>query len=201
MIIFLYFVSELTDSVVMRFKQNTYTGTIDSNTLTVDNIILSSGYGAGTEFVLTGGITFFTKYKRNIKYTPNTIYYHLAFIISDFSEYFTLTNMTNVVSLSPRNSLPIETIENKFIVLEIEARRVRAVSVWTSVVIEVIKQEIVSPVFTEAYYRGVYSTDTGLLFNEVISLLSGYDETVIFRLEGGNSGGSNFTNKYFRFIF
>ena len=50
-----YCVLELTDQVVMRFTQNTYTGTIDSSGLSLDDIILGSGYAPGTEFILTGG--------------------------------------------------------------------------------------------------------------------------------------------------
>lgn len=82
--------------------------------------------------------------------------------------------------------LPIEATENTFIVLEIEARRVGAVSDWSSVVIDIIRQETISPVFTQAYYRGAYNAESGLQFNQVISLLYGYDETVSFSLDGGN---------------
>ena len=107
-------------------------------------------------------------------------------MITDYVTHFKLTPDANIVSLSLSDSLPIDTTENAFIVLEIEAKRERAVSVWTSVVIEIIRQEIVSPVFTQPYYRGVYNDESGLEFNEIISLLYGFDEMVSFTLDGGN---------------
>lgn len=42
----------------MRFSQTTYTGTIANSGLTAENIVLSSGYAASTQFVLTGGMIF-----------------------------------------------------------------------------------------------------------------------------------------------
>lgn len=106
-------------------------------------------------------------------------------MISEYSQHFTPTPNNNVVSLSLLSPLPIEATENAFILLEIEARRERAVSAWTSVVIEVVRQEIVPPVFAQAYYRGAYNAESGLQFTQVISLSHGYDDTVSFTLDGG----------------
>lgn len=106
-------------------------------------------------------------------------------MISEYAEHFRPTANNNVVSLSLLSPLPIEATENAFILLEIEARRERAVSVWTSVVIEIVRQEIVPPVFTQAYYRGAYNAESGLQFTQVISLSHGYDDTVSFTLDGG----------------
>lgn len=88
--------------------------------------------------------------------------------------------------MSLSNPLPIDATENTFILLEIEARRVGAVSDRTSVVIDIIRPEIIAPVFTQPYYRGAYNAESGLQFNQVISLLTGYDETVSLSLDGGN---------------
>lgn len=89
-------------------------------------------------------------------------------------------------------TLPTDTIQDPFIVLEIEARRERAASVWTSVIINIVEQEIVHPVFTNAYYVGIYNADTEVLqFDEIISLSSGFDDTVTFHLEGGNHSVNN----------
>lgn len=105
---------------------------------------------------------------------------------SDYYEHFTLTPNENVLALSLPNSLPIDEIDNTFIVLEIKATRENAVPDRTSVVIDIIRQEIVSPVFTHAFYRGAYNAESGLQFNDAISLAYGYDGTVTFSLDGGN---------------
>ncbi|XP_063890391.1 uncharacterized protein LOC110384111 [Helicoverpa armigera] len=150
------FPSELTDPVVMRFAQNTYTATIDNNGLTADHIVLSTGYAPGTEFVHTG----------------------------DYSSYFSITPNENRVTLSLLNPLPTDVIPNSFVVLEIAATRERAVSASTSIVVDIIQEEIVPPKFTQPFYRGVYDPESGLQFNEVISLLYGHDDTVDFHLDG-----------------
>lgn len=70
--------------------------------------------------------------------------------------------------------------------MEFEARRDRAVPVSTSIVIDLVKEEIpIIPVFNQAFYTGVYTEENVLRFEETISLLQGYDETVTFSLEGG----------------
>ncbi|KAJ8732022.1 hypothetical protein PYW08_014752 [Mythimna loreyi] len=146
-----------TEQVIMRFSQKTYIGAIENNVLTVENISLSSGYGEDAEFILTG----------------------------NFSDHFALSlNDGGVLSLFLIHPLPVAATENTFIVLEMQARRERAVSAWTSVVIEIITPEIVAPVFTQAYYRGAYNAESGLYYKEVISLSQGYDETVSFFLVG-----------------
>ncbi|KAJ8732758.1 hypothetical protein PYW07_015357 [Mythimna separata] len=147
---------DLTDRAVLRFTQNTYIGTIKSTGLIVDSISLSSGYDEDIQFLLSG----------------------------DFVDYFSISAYKNVLTLWLDNPLPVAATEKGFIVLEIEARRERAISGWTSVVIEVIRQEIAAPVFTQAYYRGAYNAESGLHFNQNISLSHGYDETVTFFLDG-----------------
>lgn len=114
-------------------------------------------------------------------------------MISDHSEEFKLEDNKNVVTLTLPGSLPDEATENAFIVLEIEARRTRAIPVWTSVVIEVIREGIDPLVFEQAYYRGAYHAESGLQFNQVISLSQGYHESVVFDLEGGNLQRYNLT--------
>lgn len=83
-------------------------------------------------------------------------------------------------------TLPSEIIENnKFIVLEINAQRDRAVPVSTTILIDIIKEDVIPLVFSQAYYRGVYTEETGLSFNEQISLSNGYDDSAEFELQGG----------------
>lgn len=55
----------------------------------------------------------------------------------------------------------------------------------TSIVIEILTEELIVPQFTNAYYRGSYTENEELYFEDIISLSEGYDETVTFVLEGG----------------
>ncbi|KAG6451898.1 hypothetical protein O3G_MSEX007366 [Manduca sexta] len=151
------FPAEMTEPTQMGFSQHTYTGSIENNHLSLETVILSTGYDAGTAFFLTG----------------------------DHAEHFRVTNDNNIVSVTLLNPLPATIIEdNNQLILEIEARRDRAVSVWTSVIIEIVRPIIEIPVFAEPHYRGTYVENTGLLFEDPISLSQGYDETVTFGLEG-----------------
>lgn len=82
--------------------------------------------------------------------------------------------------------MPPEIIEdNQFIILTVEARRQRAVSVRSSIIIDIVKEEVIVPVFNQAYYRGSYTEDNELQFEENINLSDGYDLSVTFDLEGG----------------
>lgn len=107
---------------------------------------------------------------------------------SEFSEYF-LINPTNnlvIVSQNPDMSLPPEVLESDtLILLELEAVRVRAVTAVTSIVIDVLREEIIVPQFGNVYYTGSYTETEGLIFEDVISLSQGHDDTVTFKLEGG----------------
>lgn len=107
---------------------------------------------------------------------------------TDYAEHFDISNTNNVVQVSSKdtNAWPTEVVQdNDFIILTIEARRQRAVSVWTSVIIDIIAEEVVYPVFNQAYYRGLYTAENQLQFEEIINLSEGYDGTVHFDLEGG----------------
>lgn len=71
------------------------------------------------------------------------------------------------------------------ILLKLEAERERAVTAVTSIVIEILQEDIIVPQFTKAYYRGSYTENEVLIFEDIISLFQGHDETVTFKLEGG----------------
>lgn len=84
---------------------------------------------------------------------------------------------------------PPEVFENNdFLVLSINVFEVGSVSGHTTAVLNIIKDrqyKNITPVFSEAYYTGQYSKDTGLLFSSIITLIQGYDETVTFLLDSG----------------
>lgn len=115
-----------------------------------------------------------------------TILKPFMFILSEYSTYFEMTFTDNVISISTANTLPLEVLNHKFISLELTAGGQRTVSVTTVIVLDIIQTNIVvPPVFSEAFYRGVYSEGSGLQFEGEITLSEGYDDTVAFELEGG----------------
>jgi hypothetical protein len=105
--------------------------------------------------------------------------------IAEYNEFFNITNNNNIIVISTISALPPEALEHEFIVLEVEARRTRAIPTTAIIIIEVIQPEVVNPLFSETYYRGVYTKDSELYFDEEIYLSQGYDETVNFELDGG----------------
>ncbi|XP_047526954.1 uncharacterized protein LOC125064156 isoform X4 [Vanessa atalanta] len=156
----LKFPEELTQPTILKFTKSTYNGALKNGILTVEDIILKSGFTQQTKFVLHG----------------------------DFNQDFTISNENNVVTIAISNSDLLEEIENnKFIVLEIEATGERAVPVTTTVIIDIPEIIISYPVFEKSFYRGSYTRDSGLEFTEEISLQQGYDSSVKFSLEGDYS--------------
>ncbi|KAM3962349.1 uncharacterized protein ACR2FA_003587 [Aphomia sociella] len=121
---------------------------------------------------------------------PLTVGANAAILVTfptDHYTYFTKSNVNDIVSIDLSNTLPTDIIkENQFIILELEARRERAMSVFCTVIIELVKHEdvVIFPVFNKAYYKGNYNNDTGLQFDEKISLAQGYSDSVTFHLEG-----------------
>ncbi|XP_063532281.1 uncharacterized protein LOC134742977 [Cydia strobilella] len=151
------FSEDLIESAVMQFAKNTYIGSLENNEFALENIVLETGFAVDTQFYLSG----------------------------DYAASFTHTVTANIVTLSMTSELPAEVLENnKFIVLELEARRDRAVSVVTGIIIDIVEGEIITPVFSQAYYSGIYTEENALQFQDTITLMQGYDETVTFGLEG-----------------
>ncbi|XP_061728618.1 uncharacterized protein LOC133533623 [Cydia pomonella] len=151
------FSEDLIESTVMQFAKNTYVGSLENNELALENIVLETGFAVGTQFYLSG----------------------------DYAASFTHTVTANTVTVSMTSELPAEVLENnRFIILELEARRDRAVSVVAGIVIEIVETEIIAPVFSQAYYSGMYTEENALQFQDTITLIQGFDETVTFGLEG-----------------
>lgn len=106
-------------------------------------------------------------------------------LFSEYASYFTLLRESNNLLLQLSGNLPND-IEDSFIVLNIEASTLNAVTGYTTVVIEIVKDPvIVRPMFEQAYYVGEYSEEGGLVFEHNIQLIDGFDESVSFTLEGG----------------
>ncbi|CAK1553686.1 unnamed protein product [Leptosia nina] len=154
------FPRDLTEPEVLRFSKNSYRGTLERNVITIEDMILEDGFTDQVRFIPSG----------------------------EYSEFFTFTNSGNRLLITPKDALLEQDLRNvNFITLDVEARKTDAISSTTTIVLSVVKEDIIQPVFEKAYYTGVYSKNTGLRFNEIIKLSSGFDSTVSFQLEGESS--------------
>lgn len=75
---------------------------------------------------------------------------------------------------------------NNFLTLSLEATARNAHRAIATVILEIVKQDTTTPVFGRHVYYGTYEETNTVLF-ESIALSQGYDNTVTFRIEGGNS--------------
>lgn len=86
----------------------------------------------------------------------------------------------------PEESIP----QNRLIVLELQASAPQAISAYATVIFDVASSndEAITSIisFREPYHTGSYTEEDGLLFDAIVSLSEGYDDTVTFDLEGGN---------------
>ncbi|CAH0407770.1 unnamed protein product [Chilo suppressalis] len=152
-----HFPLELTEPIALAFSKTFYTGSLEDTVLRIEDIELSVGFTTNTIFTING----------------------------EYKNYFQAYHDENFVKISQINTLPPEIIDYKYIALELEAQRERAVPVSAIIIIDIVQPEpIVPPVFSEPFYRAVYTEETGLDFKENISLSQGFDDTVIFELEG-----------------
>lgn len=80
--------------------------------------------------------------------------------------------------------LPANVVEdNSFLTLHVIATSDTS-STSTIVLLEIIKDDITTPVFEQNIYTGIYDPLAGLELGEMV-LSQGYDDTVSFYREGG----------------
>lgn len=96
-----------------------------------------------------------------------------------------LPNNSNIVVQLIEELPPNVIEENSFIVLDVTASYAGAIPGYTTLVIEIVKTQIVQPIFEHAYYIGEYSVQDGLSFEHTMRLIQGFDESVNFTLAGG----------------
>lgn len=90
-----------------------------------------------------------------------------------------------------QNSISEELIpSNKIILLEIRASAPQVLSAFATIVLEVLLPDnptptLPEPIFAEVFYTGSYTATGGLVFDTSITLADGYDESIVFNLEGG----------------
>lgn len=107
--------------------------------------------------------------------------------IPDYANSFTVVPIENEITITPTKPLPGNVItENNFIILTLTASGVHAIATSTSVVLEIIKPDITTPVFSQNIYRAEYLEDFNIdLKGTSITLVQGHDSDVVFTLEGG----------------
>lgn len=76
------------------------------------------------------------------------------------------------------------------ILLDIVASAPEAIPAIATIVLEVILPEdlapmLADPIFAEVFYTGTYTAAEGLILDTIITLADGYDDTIVFNLEGG----------------
>lgn len=105
--------------------------------------------------------------------------------ISEHANYFTYTVEQNRVTINIGTSIPENIIqENNLIILTVEASGLNAISATTSVLVDIIKEDITTPVFSRNIYYGTYEPTSGVNI-ENINLAQGYGDNVTFDLYGG----------------
>ncbi|XP_047515283.1 uncharacterized protein LOC125056299 [Pieris napi] len=153
------FPNELTELAVMEFSKHTYIGKLENKAVSIEDVILESGFTNQVRFILSG----------------------------EYYNYFTYSTSENVLSILASEELHQNLGNEDNIILNVRAERVNAIPVTTSIVISIVKKEIIQPVFENPYYKGIYTENVGLQFNNVIKLTSGFDDTVSFDLQGEHS--------------
>lgn len=99
--------------------------------------------------------------------------------------YFNIIDINGTVNLQLVTALPEEIIlENNLLVLTLEASALYSTTTATTIVVEIIKRDSNTPVFSDSTYEAVYDI-SGEFRISGISLTQGYDDTVAVDLEGG----------------
>lgn len=107
---------------------------------------------------------------------------------ADYSEHFLITQEGVNVILTLSEPIPQEALSNiSILILEIEASAADTLPGYTTVILEIKDGDptVVELSFTENLYIGHYSDSSGLEFDQTITLSVGYEDGLIFALNGG----------------
>lgn len=110
--------------------------------------------------------------------------------VPDLQSYFSLVRSGSSVQVTLQRAIPEESIpSNRLILLELRASAPQTVPAFATIAITVARNDDTPVVdtlaFAKTYYTGQYTLEDGLTFQEVISVVSGYDDSVEVTLEGG----------------
>lgn len=112
------------------------------------------------------------------------------FHISELRDYFEISSQGAAVSITLRIPISEESIPaNRIIILEMQASAPETIPAFATLVLEYVVNHEIAPVveliFAQTYYTGSYEDPAGLTFTTPISLAYGFDEEVLFSLDGG----------------
>ncbi|KAL4706532.1 hypothetical protein ACJJTC_015730 [Scirpophaga incertulas] len=146
---------KLPSETPIEFETQHYQGRIKDNVLEIPELILSQGY------------------ENNLQSVE---------IQSEYSSFFSYTIEENKIKLS-MEPLDQDIIESySFLSLQIVAFTSRS-SAMALVTLEIIKDDIFTPVFDSAIYTGSYDLENGLTMSQ-IAITQGYDNTIKLSLTG-----------------
>ncbi|GBP14174.1 hypothetical protein EVAR_7609_1 [Eumeta japonica] len=149
---------KLPEPRILSFEEEMYRGTIEFGVLNLNTITLTAGYQDDVQFSLSG----------------------------DYSTMFSTSNVGNLVTINLQEPLAESIIlENNFLVLTLEATGLNAVPTRAIIVLDIIKEDEIIPLFSQNIYSGTLNETT--LDLETIYLAQGYEDSVIFSLEGAHS--------------
>ncbi|RVE40008.1 hypothetical protein evm_015342, partial [Chilo suppressalis] len=157
----------LTDDVsagqVLGFERNYYVGSLNGTTVHLSQIVLNEGFSSDVRFSLVG----------------------------ELAPFFILQDNLATLTISLANAIPEDSIPaNGIIIIQVEATAPQVLPAYTSIILEVTMRKEDPPTaieFEETHYVGNFTTTEGLIFDRIITLAEGYDESVEFDLEGENA--------------
>ncbi|GBP14178.1 hypothetical protein EVAR_7612_1 [Eumeta japonica] len=145
---------------IMRFERISYQGSIEDDTVLLEQIVLSEGYRADVVFLCT-----------------------------EISSYFEVHATERVVTLTKSRTIPDELLDGiNVIVLELHATAPETITGYTTIVLSLSHTTAVTvPAFSQAYYTGLYGPEDGLIMETPIYLNHLYSGLVSVVLEGEHS--------------
>ncbi|XP_068630530.1 uncharacterized protein [Battus philenor] len=142
----------------LAFKSLTYSGLLINDSVVLETIELSIDYDEDVTFTLKG----------------------------EYENHFGLSVNGNQISLNvlylPENVIS----ENNFVVFTLTATVNNSNQAITTIILEVVKQDVITPVFSQHIYNGNYLNAFEVKFDDIF-LIQGFDESLIFRLSGDHA--------------
>ncbi|CAG5040178.1 unnamed protein product [Parnassius apollo] len=146
---------KLDEEIDVNFEEAFYRGYIEDNNLFISNLVLQEN-----------------NENANIS----------VFIYSEYSNYFNANIQNNTITLQMNPLDDNILLENNILTLKVAASTQRNMAI-TIVILEIIKDDKVTPIFEKKIYNATYDPEVGVAVENIV-LIQGYDNTVSFSLEG-----------------
>ncbi|CAK1604238.1 unnamed protein product [Parnassius mnemosyne] len=146
---------KLGEEIDLKFEKDFYKGYIEDNSLFISNLVLQ-------------------EHNENANISVN--------IYSEYSNFFTANIQNNIITLQMNPLDDNILLENTLLTIKVAASTHRNTAI-TIVVLEIIKDDMVTPIFEKKIYNATYDSEVGVAVENVV-LIQGYDNTVRFSLVG-----------------